>query len=115
MRKSSFLFFLGILGLQEAAAQQSAVTSGGDGSGPGGSVAYSVGQVVYTEITEPGGSAIQGVQKPYEIYLLETHTPDPISLIMKVYPNPTVADVVLMMGNLPAEKVEYTLYDMRGR
>lgn len=63
---STFLFlFLGQTGLY---AQTSILASGGDNSGSGGSVSYSVGQVFYTTNTGTSGSVEQGVQHPFEFY-----------------------------------------------
>jgi len=50
-----FSFCLGLFKLQ---AQETIITSGGKASGKGGSVNYSLGQVVYTNITETGGTII---------------------------------------------------------
>lgn len=47
--------------------QESANTAGGDIIGFGGSVAFSIGQVVYTTHSEPSGIKAQGVQHRYEI------------------------------------------------
>lgn len=48
-------------------AQESANTAGGDISGSGGSVAYSIGQVVYTTHSGSLGIVAKGVQQSYEI------------------------------------------------
>lgn len=58
------LLGLGLTGLQ---AQTSVNATDGDVSGSGGSVSYSVGQVVYTTHTGTSGSVAEGVQQPYEI------------------------------------------------
>jgi gliding motility-associated-like protein len=50
-----------------ANAQVSTNTAGGDILGSGGSVAYSIGQVVYTTHSEATGIKAQGVQHRYEI------------------------------------------------
>jgi len=47
--------------------QESANTAGGDIIGSSGSVAFSIGQVVYTTHSEVSGSKAQGVQHRYEI------------------------------------------------
>ena len=61
----TFLLGLGLTGLQ---AQEAVLASGGDTSGSGGSISYSVGQVVYTTNTGTSGySVAEGVQQPYEI------------------------------------------------
>ena len=46
-------------------AQQNSVSAGGDVSGSGGTVSFSVGQIDYLSITGAGGSVAQGVQQPY--------------------------------------------------
>ncbi len=48
-------------------AQQATTAAGGDATGPGGSVAYSVGQVVYTTNSGTGGSVAEGVQQSYSV------------------------------------------------
>jgi len=49
-------------------AQESVNASGGNAIGNGGTVAYSVGQVVYTTDTDASGTVSQGVQQAYEIF-----------------------------------------------
>ncbi len=46
-------------------AQQATTATGGDASGSGGTVASSVGQIVYTTNTGTTGSVVQGVQQPF--------------------------------------------------
>jgi hypothetical protein len=53
--------------LSTVSAQESINATDGDVSGSGGSVSYSVGQVVYTTHTGTSGSVAEGVQQPYEI------------------------------------------------
>ena len=62
------VLFLG-LGLT-AQAQQATTATGGNASGSGGTVAYSVGQIFYTTNTGTTGSEAQGVQQPYEISIV---------------------------------------------
>lgn len=110
-------FFLGMITVTYA--QEAIPAAGGNASGNGGSVSYSVGQVLYTPITGNGGSVTQGVQQPYEIFVVTGI--DEImgmSLSVLVYPNPTT-DLL----TLKAEAIEihsfrsltYQLFDMNGR
>ena len=48
--------------------------SGGDATGSGGSVAYSVGQIVYTTSTGTTGSVAQGVEQANGVYTLQLQT-----------------------------------------
>jgi hypothetical protein len=81
------LLGLGLTGLQ---AQTSVNATGGDASGGGGSVSYSVGQVVYTTNTGANGSVAQGVQQPFEISVVTgIEEAKGINLSVSAYPNPT--------------------------
>lgn len=97
-------------------AQESANASGGDATGGGGSVAYSVGQIVYTTHTGINGSVAQGVQQPYEIsVVLSIKHPAEIHLSMMAYPNPTPDMLTLSIKGASIEDLSYQLYDMAGR
>jgi hypothetical protein len=79
-----------LLGLGLAAqAQQATTATGGNTSGSGGTVAYSVGQIVYTTNTGTNGSVAQGVQQPYEISIVLGIDNHSINLGLSAYPNPT--------------------------
>jgi hypothetical protein len=43
-------------------SQNSTLSSGGQATGTGGSVSYSVGQIAYSSLSGTNGSLIQGVQ-----------------------------------------------------
>jgi Secretion system C-terminal sorting domain len=96
-------------------AQQSTNSSGGNATGSGGKVSYSVGQIVYTSTAGSGGSASQGVQQPYEIFTLGIDDFSNINLTMIVYPNPTTTLVNLKIENYTLDNLAYNLFDMRGR
>jgi gliding motility-associated-like protein len=61
------LMSFGILLGPTVQAQESAHSAGGDGSSSTGSVAFSVGQVVYTTHSTGSGSEAQGVQQRYDL------------------------------------------------
>lgn len=115
MKQNHFFLLLGILGPGWLLAQESAVASGGSASGANGSATYSVGQVAYTEISGPTGSAIQGVQQPYEIYALPSKEHPSIKLEAMVYPNPTQKDIILRIVSAGSQNFSYELFDMHGR
>jgi len=110
------LFVLGLTGLH---AQESVNTSGGNTLGSGGSVSYSVGQVVYTTNSGTTGTVSQGVQQPYEISVITGF--DDIkwmNLNCSVYPNPTTDYLTLKIdasASIPIRNLSYQLYDMNGR
>ena len=104
-----FLLGLGLIGL----AQESVNVTGGNASGSGGSVSYSLGQVVYTSNTETGGSVAPGVQQPYEIWVATAiEEAIGIKLLVTAYPNPTTDYLTL---RIDISDLSYQLYDMQGK
>ena len=83
----SFLFF-GVL-TTTTQAQESVNAAGGNATGSGGTVSYTIGQIDYTCYEGNGGSVSQGVQQFDEISKFLTDTIPSINLEMVVYPNPT--------------------------
>ena len=62
---TSFAFVL--FGLGGLNAQTTVAAVGGESTGTGGTVSYTVGQIIYTTNIGANGSLAQGVQQPYEI------------------------------------------------
>jgi hypothetical protein len=88
--------------------------TGGDATGTGGSVAYSVGQIVYTTNTGATGSVAQGVEQAYEISsvgIKETA----LNISLSVFPNPTSDFLTLKVEDYNNEALNYTLLDEQGR
>lgn len=104
-----------LLGATNLLAQQNTVASGGDASGSGGSLSYSIGQIDYVQATGSGGTVNQGVQQPFEIFVLGVNTFPNIHLTASVYPNPTVSSVTLKITKLATETLSFRLYDLSGR
>jgi len=113
--KQSYLILWSLITGPLLLAQQDVVVSGGDASGSGGSASFTVGQVVYTTLTGTGGTANQGVQQPYEIYVLGNDAFEDIKLEAIAYPNPTVTTVQLEIRNASGESFHYRLFDINGR
>ena len=104
-----------LLSLGGLHAQENAVAAGGEATGPGGSVSYSVGQVVYTTATGTNGSAAQGVQQPYEIYVITGVTETSINLEMSAYPNPTTNYLTLKVDDFELSTLNFQLIDLQGK
>jgi hypothetical protein len=105
-----------IFGFGTAIRAQNAIpASGGNASGTGGSVSYSVGQVVYTTNTGTNGSAAQGIQQPFEISVITgIEEASGISLEIVVYPNPATDFIRLKIENYEVENLSYQIYDING-
>ena len=98
-----------------AQAQQATIATGGDASGSGGKVAYSVGQIVYATNTGTTGSVAQGVQQPYEISIVLGIDNHSINLELTTYPNPTTNYLKLNVGKAELSTLNFQLYDISGK
>jgi hypothetical protein len=110
--KWHFLVLLSLLCSSFAQAQEIANSSGGDATGSGGNVAYSIGQVVYTTNTGSNGSVAQGVQHAYEIFTVGIKETE-LNISLTAFPNPTTANLTLQISNYNNEKLSYQLFDMQ--
>jgi Secretion system C-terminal sorting domain len=107
--------FLAGLGLSGLTAQEVIPATGGNASGSGGSVSYSVGQIFYTTNTGTNGTATQGVQQAYEISVITAlEEAKNISLGLLVYPNPATDFIRLKIENHEVENLKYQLFDING-
>ena len=108
-------FILFGFGLPLLQAQNAIPATGGNASGSGGSVSYSIGQIVYTKNAGTNGTAAQGVQQPYEISVVTAiEKALDISLEMVVYPNPATDFIKLKISNYDLQNLRYQLYDING-
>lgn len=115
------VIFLLAIGLTSINAQEALIASGGNASGSGGTASYSIGQVVYTNNTGAGGLVSQGVQQPYEIFIVSGVEEQGINLSYIVYPNPTTENVVLSIDASSSVEtqsfasLQYILSDINGK
>jgi hypothetical protein len=104
------------LGLTGIYAQQAIPASGGSGTGSGGSVSYTVGQVFVSTNTGTNGSVAEGVQQPFEISVVTAiEEAREITLEFVVYPNPATDFVMLKIGNYEPDNLSFYLYDNGGK
>lgn len=116
--KFSAVLLLG-LGLTGLKAQTALPTTGGNASGSGGSVNYTIGQVVYSTNIGSSGCESQGVQQPFEISVFSgVDEVESINLLISVYPNPTTDFLTLKIDesvSLSIHTMYYQLYDVIGK
>ena len=103
------------MGITLLHAQQSANAAGGDATGNNGSASFSVGQVAYTYVAGSSISSNQGVQQPYEFFLVGINEEKGISLSMSVFPNPTQVLVNLKIESGDFENLSFQLFDISGK
>lgn len=108
------LLAVGLLWTGLAQAQESVNTTGGDATGSGGTVAYSVGQIVYTTNTGSSGTVSQGVQHAYEIFTVGIKETG-LNILLIAFPNPTTDNLTLQISDYNNEQLSYQLFDMQGK
>lgn len=102
------------LGLTKLNAQEAVTASGGNASGSGGSISYTIGQVVYTSNKSSSGSISQGVQQPYEISIV-SGIEDIQGITLTAYPNPTISNLTLKIDNKEEKQFVASLFDINGK
>ena len=95
-------------------SQASVNTTGSDIRGPGGSVAYSVGQVAYTTNAGISGTVAQGVQHAYEIFAVNTEE-SATNILVSVFPNPVSDALILRMDGYTNESHFVEMTEIQGR
>ena len=106
------LFLFALTGIK---AQQGTTATGGTASGSGGIETFSVGQVFYSSPTGTGGKINEGVQQPFEFFIVGTNNIKGITLSYSVYPNPTNSIVNLKIENQSLENLSFQLLDINGK
>lgn len=96
-------------------AQNAILPAGKNGSGSGGTISYSAGQIVNATIQGTTGTITQGVQQPFEILVLTgIEEASGIILEVSVYPNPATDFIKLIIENYETANLRFQLYDLNG-
>lgn len=108
------LFLLTLFYSSFGFGQSDFVGSGGNATGAGGTVSYSIGQMAYEFASGSNGNVSQGVQQAFEVFL---SVPDVNpSIIASLYPNPASSTVTLAMDISQIDpKTTYEITDVNGR
>ena len=115
LTKVILLLLFGVLN-SSLKGQQAIPATGGNATGSGGSVSFSVGQVVYTTKQSSGGIISEGVQQSYEISVISgVGDEKTITLFCSVYPNPVVSDLTLRVDENIIHPLAYQLYTIDGK
>lgn len=118
MSKNKFkplvILLAGVLLTSITKAQQSANSSGGNATGSGGTVSYSIGQVEFNSNSGSSGSIAQGVQHAYEIFTVGINETT-LNISLTAFPNPTTDNLTLQINDYKNEKLTYQLFDIQGK
>lgn len=115
IRKSILVLLVNCFCLSIVQGQTTITSSGNNASGSGGSVSYTIGQIVFNTFSGIKGSIAQGVQQPYEISIITAvENTEDISLVCIVYPNPTRSIIKLSIESYDFENISYRLFNING-
>ncbi len=109
------MFILILFNVKIAKAQETPVITGGELTGSGGTISYSIGQLSYIPITGNTGTISQGVQQSIEIFILSDTEFETLDISAITYPNPVIDRVMVKLDNKNLKNLTYRLYDMRGK
>jgi hypothetical protein len=102
--------------LSSAIAQETIPITGGNATGSGGSVSYTIGQTFYMTNTGSNGSVAEGVQQPFEIsVVIGIEEASGITLLCSAYPNPTSDFLTLKVENFNFSDLSFQLFDTNGK
>ena len=96
-------------------AQETISVSAFETIGSGGTVSYTIGQLVYINPTTAAGSLNQGIQQSIEFVTLSNPELTAVTLKAVTYPNPTTDFIILALTDADLRGVSYTMYDLLGR
>jgi hypothetical protein len=97
-------------------AQSQSISSGGNASGSGGKMSYTVGQTAYQTNEGTSGTVTEGVQQAYEIFTVIGIENNEISLIhVSAYPNPVKDKLRLRVEEIEVKDFSFQLYDAQGK
>jgi len=116
MRNTCFLLVILIFFMIPSVAQEAIIPAGGNGSGSGGSVAFSLGQILYKNSGGESDQLLHGVQQPYEISIiigLEKYKD--IGLTLSTYPNPVSDFLNLKVESFKWEDLKFQMYNSEGK
>lgn len=112
----SILLFLFIFSFtNNVSAQQSANTTGKNVSQNNTTISYSIGEVYYNTTTTLSSVITQGIQQPYEIYLISGIVNEKDVQLITAFPNPTSSTIKIVIQDIKIDGLNYKLYDLLGK
>lgn len=113
MLRITLIFIFSILVSLSLSAQEAIVPVGGNMGN--GQVSYTVGQIDYSSKSGSNGSMNEGVQQPYEFYIVGQSEYRSISMEMSVFPNPTQSELFLSIKEISLNNLKFKLISSEGK
>jgi len=96
-------------------AQRITLPAGGEANGEGGTVSWSVGQVAYSVWEGTEDKLTEGVQQPYEIFIMPGFQEFQSESFCIIFPNPTSENVNLKITDPKLKNLSFCIFDTEGR
>ncbi|RZJ31036.1 MAG: T9SS type A sorting domain-containing protein [Flavobacterium sp.] len=96
-------------------AQNSAISSGGEAAGDGGTSSHTIGLVAYRADFGEGGSSSQGNQQAYEIYDMDARAEINADIRLSIYPNPAEDFVNVEIAGNDRTDFTFELFSITGK
>ena len=115
-RLDFFITILMVFGISGLQAQISLPAAGGNVSGSGGSLSYTLGQVVYVPISDASGNSIEpGIQQAYELFIVSANENDlKIGAEIRTYPNPANDYLIIQLQDDLKQDYSLAIYNIKG-
>ncbi|MBN2610406.1 MAG: T9SS type A sorting domain-containing protein [Bacteroidales bacterium] len=110
------IILLSVSALTGLRAQQSFNAGGGNATGSGGTISFSVGGFAYHNHTSPGGSVAEGVQQPFIVTIIDgVDEAAEMELSVSAFPNPVSEYLILSTAHYKLQGLSYQLFDVDGK
>tara|TARA_Y100000385_G_C12780351_1_gene503239 strand:+ start:223 stop:657 length:435 start_codon:yes stop_codon:yes gene_type:complete len=96
-------------------AQSSVVSAGNSTSSSNGSFSYTLGYLSTQSSNQEDAKIAEGLQHAYEIYEVTNVSDLNTDFDISVYPNPSVEELFLEVGNLNETNITHQLFDINGK
>ncbi|MEO7175441.1 MAG: T9SS type A sorting domain-containing protein [Saprospiraceae bacterium] len=115
--KSNFQLLVAAISLLLSTAafgQSGLVSSGGNGTGAGGKISFSIGQVLDQSSNSATKSISEGVQQPFEIQISTGVKLGNLPFEVSVFPNPSSSEIQILRSSDQYQSAQASFYDLSG-
>lgn len=112
--KSVIFLFVFIINMNQIEAQETLLASGNSTTDTGGSVSYSIGQIIQQNATSSNGSSIQGIQFYFDASTLTVIDVES-NVEISTYPNPTSSILNIHIDGFKPKSLSYKLFNISGK
>jgi hypothetical protein len=104
-----------IVFLSKASAQYTTISAGGNSSGNGGNISYSIGQVFCNTTVQGNYQISEGVQLSFDVPANTAVQEAETDINISIFPNPASDFISLKVKNETVKDLTYQLYNLQGK